>query len=129
MRPLRTTVLAWLLTAVAATQAQTAALPTELSGRWTMASAGRTDLFSPDEITPASGSTFSAKLTWWTTNRSCRLHKEPIEGQVTATGIAFSARTKCDVALTAELHRGEKEWTGQAMVQGPNPVVVDMRAK
>lgn len=129
MRPLRTAVLVWLLATIAATQAQTAALPTELSGRWTLASTGRTDLFSLDEITPASGNIFRAKLTWWTTDRSCRLHKEPIEGQVTATGIVFNARTRCDVAFTAELHRGENEWTGQARVQGPNPASVDMRAR
>ena len=109
--------------------AQTQVLPGELSGRWTFASAGRTNTFSLDAIKPGTDKTFTAVLTWWTADPKCTIRKEPIAGRVTEGGIAFDAKTKCDVEFTTELNRGEKEWVGKAVTKGDNSVTLEVRAK
>ena len=109
--------------------AQPQVLPAELSGRWTFASAGRTNTFSLDAIKPATDKTFTALLTWWTTDPKCTIRKEPITGRVTEGGIAFDSKTKCDVEFTAELNRGDREWIGKAVTKGENSVTLEVRAK
>ena len=109
--------------------AQQVLVPKELSGRWTFASAGRSDIFSLGDITTTPDGKFDANLTWWTVNPACTVRGEPISGLVSATGITFDAKTKCDVEFTAVLSPNEKEWTGQATTKGPNSVVVQMRAR
>jgi hypothetical protein len=108
---------------------QQLSLPAELSGRWTFASAGRTNTFSLDQIKPATDKSFTAVLTWWTSDPACTIRKEPITGRLTAGGIAFDAKTKCDVEFTTELARGEKEWVGSAITKGTNSVTLEVRAK
>ena len=109
--------------------AQAKSLPADLSGRWTFAPAGRTNTFSLDEIKPASDSTFTALLTWWTADPACTIRKTTITGRVTEGGIAFDSKTKCDVEFTVELTQGEKEWTGKAVTKGANVLTLDLRAK
>lgn len=108
--------------------AQPVALPKELSGRWTFAAMNRTQLFSLTEISASDQSTFTAKLTWWTTDPSCTLRAEPIQGRITSTGIAFDSKTKCDVAFVAELNRASSGWEGKATTTSGNRVELSLRA-
>ena len=118
-----------LLLAPLLVRAQPQLLPNELSGRWTFASAGRTNTFSLDAIRPAKDSTFTAVLTWWTSDPKCTIRREPITGRITEGGIAFDTKTKCDIEFTTELNRGEKEWVGKAVTKGDSSVTLEVRAK
>ena len=111
------------------TLAQAPGLPAELSGRWTFASANRSNAFSLEDIKLAADKSFTAVLTWWTTDPACTIRKEPIVGRVLDTGISFDGKTKCNVEFITELSRGEKEWTGKAVTKGANSVTLDVRAK
>ena len=83
--------------------AQVQPLPEELSGRWTLAATGRTNTFSLDQIKPTGDQAFTAVLTWWTSDPACMIRKAPLAGRLTDAGIAFGAKTKCDIEFTAEL--------------------------
>ena len=109
--------------------AQVIQAPKELSGRWTFAPANRSNSFSLDDIAAAPDGSFTAKLTWWTTDPKCAVRNEAISGRMTATGLTFDARTKCDVDFTAVLNRSENEWVGQATTKGANAATVEMKAK
>lgn len=109
--------------------AQSAALPKELSGRWTFAAQNRTQSFSLEEISASSPDSFAAKLTWWTSDPKCTIRSEPITGRVTPAGIAFDSKTKCDVAFTAELSRAASGWTGKAVTTSGNRVELSLTAK
>ena len=109
--------------------AQSVQVPKELSGRWTLAAAGRTNTFSLDDISAGPDASFTAKLTWWTTDPKCTVRKEPISGKVTATGIAFNAATKCGVEFTAVLNQTGNEWLGEAVGKAPNSPAVELKAR
>ena len=94
--------------------AQPQVLPKDLSGRWTLPSQNRTQTFSLDGISASGPDAFVAKLTWWTTDPNCTIKAESIMGRITATGIAFDGKTKCDVSFTAELNRTASGWEGKA---------------
>jgi hypothetical protein len=111
-----------------AANAQPLALPKELSGRWTFAAQNRTQTFSLSEISASDQSTFTAKLTWWTTDPSCTIRSEPIQGRITPTGIAFDSKTKCDVSFTAELDRAASGWQGKATTTSGNRAELSLRA-
>jgi hypothetical protein len=112
-----------------ATLAQVQPLPEELSGRWTFAAAGRSNTFSLDQIKPTGDKTFTAVLTWWTSDPACMIRKVPLAGRLTEGGIAFDAKTRCDVEFTAELNREAKEWVGKAVTKGATSVTLEVRAK
>ena len=120
-------IVATLLPPLVPVQAQAQAVPKQLSGRWTIASLGRTNLFSIDDIVVAQDQSFTAKLTWWTIDPKCKLHKEPLTGRLTDTSLTFDATTKCDVSFAAELNRAEKGWVGKATVKSSG-LLVDMKA-
>jgi hypothetical protein len=110
-------------------QAQTAALPQQLSGRWLFRPNNSTQVFSLKEIAAGPDGKFAAKLTWWTFDPSCRFADVPLTGEVTATGIRFDAKTLCNVEFTAILDRSGEAWAGTATTKGNNPVVIELNAK
>ena len=110
-----------------AAQAQEA-LPKELSGRYVAVGTTVTQVFSLREMTQDTDKTFTAKLTWWTRDQKCVIRNESIIGRITATGIAFDARTKCDVPFTAELNRAEKNWIGKAATTDGPPIALELQA-
>ena len=113
--------------AASVTQAQEA-LPKELSGRYVVVGTTVTQVFSLQGMTQDTDNTFKAKLTWWTRDQKCVIRNEPIIGRITATGIAFDARTKCDVPFTVELNRAEKKWIGKAATTDGPPIVLELQA-
>ena len=100
-------------------------LPKEISGRWSFS--GGSNIFSLEEIVPSGESAFTANLTWWTRDPACVVRNQSITGRITATGIAFDGKTKCDVKFVAELNRSEGVWTGRATTE--QGTVVEMKAK
>ena len=108
--------------------AQPAELPKELSGRWTLAAQGRTQTFSLTDVSASSQDSFTAKLTWWTTDTKCTIRSEPITGRITPTGIAFDSKTKCDVSFTAELNRAASGWEGKALTTSGTRVEISLTA-
>lgn len=108
--------------------AQPAELPGALSGRWSWAQRGGSQTFFLDDIKAQPDRSFTAKLTWWTIDTKCAIRGEPVVGRITKSGLAFDAKTKCDVGFTAELLRGTSGWTGQATTTGTTPVVVQRKA-
>jgi hypothetical protein len=115
--------------ATAAACAQEPPLPKELSGRWAVPNTNATDVFSLEEMAAGTDSTFAAKLTWWTSDRSCVIRSQPISGRLTPTGITFDAKTKCDVAFTVELNRQEKAWAGKGDTTSGRLVVLELKAQ
>jgi hypothetical protein len=115
--------------AASVTCAQESPLPKELSGRWAVPNTNLSDLFSLEEMTATADSSFAAKLTWWTRDRSCVIRSEPISGRVTPTGITFDAKTKCDVAFTVELNRQEKAWAGKGSTTSGRLVQIELKAQ
>lgn len=109
--------------------AQSVALPKEMSGRWTFAAQNRTQTFSLEEISASNQSSFTAKLTWWTSDPKCTIRSEPITGRITPTGIAFDSKTKCDIAFTAELNRASSGWEGNAFTTSGTRVELSLSAK
>lgn len=107
---------------------QSIALPKEISGRWTLVAANRSQVFSLDEITVKDQSAFTAKLTWWTSDPKCTLRAEPLEGRITSTGLAFDSKTKCDVSFTAELNRESTGWAGKAITTSGTKVELELKA-
>lgn len=124
--------LAWaaaLTVVAAAATAQPQPLPVELSGRWTLPSPNRSQTFALKGIAPAGEGAFTATLTWWASDPRCTIQSVPITGRVTPTGIAFDARTPCDVAFTAELDRAQSGWQGKATTVSANPVELVLIAR
>lgn len=113
---------------VGAAHAQQTTLPKELSGRYVVVGTRATQLFSLKDITPDGESAFKAKLTWWTRNAPCDLKDEPIVGRVTATGIAFDAKS-CDIPFTVELNRAEKDWVGKGATTGGPARTLELKAE
>lgn len=110
--------------------AQPAQLPKDIAGRWSLPGTDRSNLFSLDGIAAApDGTSFTAALTWWTTDPKCSVRNEPVSGKVTASGMSFDAKTKCGVEFTAVLQRTGAEWAGQATTKGGNSTVVELKAK
>ena len=93
--------------------AQEMPLPKEIKGRYSAIGTSSGQIFSLSDITQRPDSTFAAKLTWWTSQASCTVRSAPITGRVTPTGLAFDAKTNCDVAFSIELNRQEKGWVGK----------------
>jgi hypothetical protein len=116
-------------TAAACVSAQEAPLPKELSGRWSVPGTNATGVFSLAEMAAGTDSTFAAKLTWWTPDRSCVIRSEPVTGKVTPTGFTFDAKTKCGVTFTVELNRQEKAWTGKGNTTGARSVQLELKAQ
>jgi hypothetical protein len=116
-------------TAAACVDAQESPLPKELSGRWAVPGTNTTDVFSLADMAAGTNSTFAAKLTWWTPDRSCVIRSEPITGRVTPTGISFDATTKCGVAFIVELNRQEKGWAGKGNTTGARLVQIELKAQ
>ena len=108
--------------------AQTSDLPNSLSGRWAWVERGLGQTFSLDEIKAKPDQTFTATLTWWTIDPKCAIHGAALTGKLTTAGLAFDAKTKCDVPFTAELVRGPTGWTGKATATGVNTVVLELKA-
>jgi hypothetical protein len=104
------------------------ALPKELSGRYLHTPSGATQTFSLAEIVATSEKTFSAKLTWWTRDPKCIVRSEPIVGKLTGSGLTFEAKTKCDVEFTAQLDRGQKEWSGSAKTTTGPEILLSLTA-
>jgi hypothetical protein len=121
-------VIAMALLAAAAAQTQAQDVPAELSGRWNWIARGFTQTFALDEIRRQDAGNFTAKLTWWTTESRCAVRGEPITGTITATGLSFDAKTRCNVGFTVDLQRADKGWKGKATTHTPTPVVVDLTA-
>lgn len=103
-------------------------LPNELSGRYTVVGTTATQLFSLQDIVQDGDKAFKAKLTWWTVNPRCLIKDEPIVGRITATGIAFDAKTKCDLPFTAELDRTEKHWVGRGSTTAGPQLALELKA-
>ena len=117
-----------LLLSTAASVAQDASLPKEISGRWTFPAGNRTQTFSLSEVAPAAEKTFTAKLTWWTADPKCTIRNEQINGKLTAIGLTFDAKTKCDISFTAWLNRSGTEWEGEAKTTSGPEVVLKLKA-
>mgnify|MGYP001764358795 CR=1 FL=1 len=129
MRTARIAVVSALLLVIGGTPlAQTLPLPKELSGRWTFVKANRTQTFTLDDMAASGPSGFTARLTWWTSDPQCTIRGEPLVGRVTATGIAFDAKTKCDVSFTVELNRADDRWTGKAVTTSGPRVELELKA-
>jgi hypothetical protein len=116
-------------TAATCAYAQEPPLPKELSGRWSVPDTNLSDIFSLAEMAAGTDSTFAAKLTWWTPDRSCVIRSQPVSGRITPTGISFDAKTKCDVAFTVELNRQEKAWVGKGNTTGGRLVLIELKAQ
>lgn len=121
--------LAVAVAAIGSSHAQDAALPKDISGRWTIKSSGRTQIFSIEDISVNADRTFNARLTWWTFDPRCLIRNEPLVGRMTPEGIAFDATTKCDVSFTVRLARNENDWVGTATTTSGTPVVLDLKAR
>jgi len=107
-------------------------LPKDLHGRWSAKAAGSpavTQPFDLENIQRKDDNTFAARLTWTGADAKCTIRYQPITGRVTASGLAFEARTPCNQPLSAELARGAGAWVGTATTQATPPVVVDLTAK
>ena len=115
------------LTPLKFAHSQDAALPKEISGRWTIQGTPRTQTFSIRDISAKPDGNFSATLTWWTFDPKCTLRDEPITGKMTDTGLSFEAKTKCDVSFLAMLERSKNEWAGTARTTSGPEVTLTLK--
>lgn len=107
--------------------AQVPEVPASLSGRWTWVDRSISQTFALDDIKVQPDQTFAAKFTWWTNESRCALRGEPIVGKLTATGLSFDAKTKCDVAFTVVLSPASSGWAGTASTSG-DALVLQLKA-
>jgi hypothetical protein len=114
--------------ASASALAQDQGLPKTISGRWNVYGGSASQVFSLEEISQGQDKTFTAKLTWWTVNSACVVRAESISGRVTASGLAFDAKTKCDVSFSVELNRAEGSWVGKGATTSGPQVQLDLKA-
>jgi hypothetical protein len=102
-------------------------LPRDITGQWSWPARRVTHAFSLENIKKMDDAGFSAELTWVTIDPKCALRAEPVTGRFTPAGLSFEARTKCDVAFSAQLARGDNGWQGKATTTSTAaPLVLDL---
>ena len=109
--------------------AQPPQLPNSLSGRWSWVERGLGQSFTLEDIKSQPDELFTAKLTWWTIDPKCAIRDFPLVGKRTETGFSFDAKTRCDIAFTAELAPASSGWEGKATTTNGTAIVLTLKAK